>query len=77
MSNAQPPVPESFLRDAVRKIVEALHPQKIILFGSQAYGEPGRGGPLRPPEGREGTEPLPYDNRWTDRAADSLLPCEK
>lgn len=25
---------------AVRRIVEALHPEKIILFGSYAYGKP-------------------------------------
>lgn len=34
------PVPESFLRDAVRRIVDGLHPHKIILFGSHAYGAP-------------------------------------
>ena len=25
---------------AVRRIVESLHPEKIVLFGSYAYGEP-------------------------------------
>jgi predicted nucleotidyltransferase len=33
------PVAET-LPEAVRRIVEALHPEKIILFGSYAYGRP-------------------------------------
>lgn len=33
------PVSTSLPR-AVRRIVEALHPQRIILFGSYAYGNP-------------------------------------
>lgn len=32
--------PESFIEEAVRKIVEAFHPHKVILFGSYAYGRP-------------------------------------
>ncbi len=28
------------LEPCLRAIVEAIHPEKIILFGSQAYGEP-------------------------------------
>lgn len=31
---------ESQLGMVTRKIIEALNPQKIILFGSHAYGEP-------------------------------------
>jgi hypothetical protein len=34
-----PPVAET-LTAAVEKIVASLHPQKIILFGSYAYGHP-------------------------------------
>lgn len=34
-----PPVSET-LPDAVRKIASALKPEKIILFGSYAYGKP-------------------------------------
>ena len=33
------PVAET-LPKAVRRIVEALHPEKVILFGSHAYGKP-------------------------------------
>lgn len=32
--------------DVVRKIVEALHPQRIIMFGSRARGEAGAGSDL-------------------------------
>lgn len=28
------------LTEIVRRLVEALHPEKIILFGSHAYGSP-------------------------------------
>jgi uncharacterized protein len=34
-----PPISET-LPAAVQKIVETLHPEKIILFGSYAYGTP-------------------------------------
>jgi len=34
-----PPVAETLMA-AVEKIAAALHPQKIILFGSYAYGHP-------------------------------------
>ena len=34
-------------RDAIQKfcqeLVEAFHPQKVVLFGSYAYGSPGEG----------------------------------
>ncbi len=33
-----PPVTDSLLSEIVRKIVEAFHPEKIILFGSRAWG---------------------------------------
>jgi len=31
---------DSYLREAVNRIVGAFHPHKIILFGSFAYGTP-------------------------------------
>jgi predicted nucleotidyltransferase len=34
------PVTEEILSEISRRIVAALHPQKIILFGSYAYGHP-------------------------------------
>ena len=33
-------VTEDLLQEITRRIVEALHPEKIILFGSYACGEP-------------------------------------
>ncbi len=33
-------IPEEAIRDVVRQIVEKFHPQKIILFGSYARGNP-------------------------------------
>jgi predicted nucleotidyltransferase len=36
---AEAPVKE-LLPEAVGRIVSALHPEKIVLFGSYAYGEP-------------------------------------
>ena len=30
----------AFLRQLTRTIVEAVHPEKVILFGAYAYGEP-------------------------------------
>ncbi|MGH9838411.1 MAG: nucleotidyltransferase domain-containing protein [Blastocatellia bacterium] len=30
----------AYIKRLCRKIVEAFHPQKIILFGSRAYGKP-------------------------------------
>lgn len=35
-------VTEDLLAEVTRKLVEALHPLKIILFGSHAYGKPNR-----------------------------------
>jgi predicted nucleotidyltransferase len=34
-------ISEDTLREIVRRIVEAVHPEKIILFGSAARGEMG------------------------------------
>jgi len=33
-------VDDSLLQEVVKRIVEAVNPQKIILFGSYAYGKP-------------------------------------
>jgi len=35
-----PRVTEQVLQDITRHIVEAVHPEKVILFGSRAYGKP-------------------------------------
>jgi predicted nucleotidyltransferase len=37
---ASPNIPLSAIRRFVRKIAERFHPDKIILFGSYAYGQP-------------------------------------
>ena len=34
------PITNAKIRRATRKIVDAVHPEKIILFGSFAYGQP-------------------------------------
>ena len=39
-------VDEEFLKEVVRRIVSAVDPIKIILFGSHAYGEPKKGSDL-------------------------------
>lgn len=36
-----PPIIEGKLQTAIRRLVAALNPEKIILFGSYAYGQPG------------------------------------
>jgi len=33
-------IPAELLKDIVKRLVDGLHPEKIILFGSHAYGEP-------------------------------------
>lgn len=33
-------VPRALLRAITKRIVEAVHPERVILFGSYAYGEP-------------------------------------
>jgi predicted nucleotidyltransferase len=35
-----PEVTDALLREMVSKIAEHFHPEKIILFGSRAWGEP-------------------------------------
>ena len=37
-----PDVTDTLLREMVSKIVKHFHPDKIILFGSRAWGEPTR-----------------------------------
>ena len=39
-------VDEEFLKEVVRRIVSAVDPVKIILFGSYAYGKPTKGSDL-------------------------------
>jgi len=34
------PITDAKIRRAARRIVDAVHPEKIILFGSFAYGKP-------------------------------------
>lgn len=34
------PITDAKIRRATRKIVDAVHPEKVILFGSFAYGKP-------------------------------------
>jgi predicted nucleotidyltransferase len=38
----RPDVTETLLNDITRRIVDAFHPQQVILFGSYAYGTPHR-----------------------------------
>ena len=33
-------IPPELLEEIVRRLVEGLHPERVILFGSHAYGEP-------------------------------------
>ena len=37
---APPAVTEDLLADMTQRVVEACHPEKVILFGSYAYGTP-------------------------------------
>ena len=39
-------VDEEFLKEVVKRIVSAVDPEKIILFGSHAYGKPKKGSDL-------------------------------
>jgi predicted nucleotidyltransferase len=36
-------VPRAAIRRYVRQVVEKFHPQRVILFGSHAYGQPDEG----------------------------------
>ncbi len=40
------PVSQEILDEIVRRIVTALHPEQIILFGSYGYGRPSEDGDL-------------------------------
>ena len=33
-------IPTELVEEIVRRLVQGLHPEKIILFGSHAYGQP-------------------------------------
>lgn len=33
-------IDESLLREITRRVVEAVHPEKVVLFGSYAWGVP-------------------------------------
>jgi predicted nucleotidyltransferase len=33
-------IPDGLLEEIVKRLTEGLHPDKIILFGSHAYGKP-------------------------------------
>jgi predicted nucleotidyltransferase len=37
---AIPPVTDAVIQDISRRIVENFHPERIVLFGSHAYGSP-------------------------------------
>ncbi len=39
--NSFRPDPQAWIQEAVGRIVEKVHPKKVILFGSYAYGHPG------------------------------------
>lgn len=39
-------VSESVLNEVVNRVVNAVHPEKIMLFGLQAYGQPHRASDL-------------------------------
>ena len=34
------PITEEKIREAIQRIVQVVHPEKVILFGSFAYGHP-------------------------------------
>lgn len=40
MAQVRVPVTPTVIRQIVRQIVARFHPQKVILFGSYAYGQP-------------------------------------
>jgi predicted nucleotidyltransferase len=35
-------IPDGLLDDVIKRLVDGLHPEKIILFGSHAYGTPNK-----------------------------------
>jgi len=42
MTSQTETLPAGLLEEIVRRLVEALKPEQIILFGSYAYGEPNK-----------------------------------
>jgi len=42
MTSQTETLPAGLLEEIVRRLVEALEPEQIILFGSYAYGEPNK-----------------------------------
>lgn len=46
MTESEIPVPSAEMKQVIQQIVERYHPQKIVLFGSHAYGEPHEGSDL-------------------------------
>ncbi len=39
-------IPKEIIEEVVRRLVEGLQPEQIILFGSYAYGQPTKGSDL-------------------------------
>lgn len=39
-------IPQELLEEVVRRLVDGLQPDQIILFGSYAYGQPTKGSDL-------------------------------
>jgi len=39
-------IPQELLEEVIRRLVEGLQPDQIILFGSYAYGQPTEGSDL-------------------------------
>lgn len=61
MDRPTPPPDPSEFRELVQRIVQRLHPRKVLLFGSHAYGQPHEGSDIdllvvvpHPPPRREG-----------------------
>jgi len=80
MTDAETRLNRASLERVVRQIVEGFHPQRIILFGSCAYGEPTqdsgvdllvvpetRSAPLKLP--LKSQERLTTPSRWTSSCA--------
>ena len=38
-NSTQPPIDEALIQEITRKIVDAFHPKRVILFGSRARGD--------------------------------------
>lgn len=69
MSTVKTSVTLADIQTVVRKIVERFHPQRVILFGSYAYGAPHEGSDLdflvvlSPPPSRKETWDAIYELR--------------